>query len=118
MNAYKQHFVRLAVYNRWASRQLLNKLDEYITDVDYRADSGLFFRSIHGTLVHLLLSSRLWYARLNLTSSCPLDDGRLPFELDSYWSRSTTDWEQAVNDRHELSCQLLLECDGLIMYVD
>src|SRR5262249_24810201 len=30
----------------------------------YRADAGVFFRSLHGTLNHLLLTDRLWLTRL------------------------------------------------------
>ncbi|CAF1475548.1 unnamed protein product, partial [Rotaria sordida] len=50
----------MAIYNRWAFRQLYNKLEEHIFDENYRANSGLFFRSIHGTVVHLLLSTNEW----------------------------------------------------------
>ena len=62
----------MAIYNRWAYRQLYAKLNEHISDENYRADSGLFFRSIHGTLVHLLLSSKIWYARLTSSLSHPI----------------------------------------------
>ncbi|CAF3601023.1 unnamed protein product [Rotaria sp. Silwood1] len=47
----------MATYNRWAFQQLYNKLDKHISNEHYHADNGLYFRSIHGTLVHLLLSS-------------------------------------------------------------
>lgn len=117
MNAYKQHFLRLAIYNRWAYRQIYDKLDECITEENYRADSGLFFRSIHGTLVHLLLSSKLWFARLTASSSNPLNDKKYPHEINSYWSRSSEDWEAAVNDRKELKTEIMNECDRWISYV-
>jgi uncharacterized damage-inducible protein DinB len=117
MNAYKQHFLRMAIYNRWAYRQLYSKLDEHISDENYHADGGLFFRSIHGTLVHLLLSSKLWYARLTTPSSVPLHDEQYPYEINSYWSRSSNEWEQAVTDRKELSQRIFIECDRWIDYV-
>ena len=118
MNAYKQHFRRMAIYNRWAFRQLYQALDEHISDEHYRADSGLFFRSIHGTLTHLLLASKLWYARLTTPSSFPLNDEHHPFELNSYWCRSAIEWEQAVNDRANLYQQILSDCDRWIDYVE
>ncbi len=31
---------------------------------EYRADRGVFFRSLHGTLNHLLVVDRLWLARV------------------------------------------------------
>ncbi|CAF0800138.1 unnamed protein product [Adineta steineri] len=117
MNAYKQHFLRMAIYNRWAFRQVYNKLDEYISNEDYHADSGLFFRSIHGTLVHLLLSSKVWYARHTSPSAFPLQDERYPHELNSYWSRTPQEWEQAVTDRKDLYKQIFIECDRWIDYV-
>lgn len=117
MNPYKQHFLRLAVYNRWAYRQLYDKLDEFISDENYRADSGLFFRSIHGTLVHLLLSNRLWHSRLVKSSAQPLDNGKYPHEINSYWARSPEEWEAAVSDRKDLQEQVMNECNRWINYV-
>jgi uncharacterized damage-inducible protein DinB len=107
----------MAIYNRWAFRQVYSKLDEHISDENYHADSGLFFRSIHGTLVHLLLSSKIWYAHLAASSSNPLHDGQYPHELNSYWSRSANEWEQAVTDRKDLSQRIFIECDRWIDYV-
>jgi uncharacterized damage-inducible protein DinB len=52
----------LAGYHGWASRQLTGLL-RAVPDEDYRRDCGMFFRSIHGTLNHLLLADRLWYGR-------------------------------------------------------
>lgn len=69
--------VRLfARYGAWANARLaavVRALDES----DYRADRGLFFRSIHGTLNHLLVVDRLWFHRL--TDEHP---GVLPKALD------------------------------------
>jgi uncharacterized damage-inducible protein DinB len=117
MNAYKQHFLRMAIYNRWAYRQLYSKLNEHISDENYHDDSGLFFRSIHGTLVHLLLSSKLWYARLTTPSSFPFHDEKYPYEINSYWSRSSNEWEEAVTDRNDLGQRIIIECDRWIDYV-
>jgi uncharacterized damage-inducible protein DinB len=118
MNAYKEHFLRMAIYNRWAFQQLYNKLDEYISDENYRTDSGLFFRSIHGTLVHLLLSSKVWYTRHTTSLSFPLNNEQYPYELNSYWSRPANEWEQAVTDRKDLYQQIFIECDRWIDYVN
>lgn len=117
MNAYKQHFLRMSVYNRWAYRQLFSKLDEYISDENYHADSGLFFRSIHGTLVHLLFSNKIWYARFTTPSSFPLHDQQYPHELNSYWTRPANEWEQAITDRKVLKERIFIECDRWIDYV-
>ena len=117
MNAYKQHFLRMAIYNRWAYGEIYSKFDQYISEEDYRADCGLFFRSIHGTLVHLLLSSELWYARLTKDSSNPLHDERYPYEINSYWTRPANEWEEAIKDRKDLRKRIAIECDRWIDYV-
>jgi len=59
---YHTHFLRLAKYHHWAYSKLFKQL-EGVADTDYRKDLGLFFKSIHGTLNHLLLVDRLWYGR-------------------------------------------------------
>lgn len=52
----------LARYNAWANHKLYRAV-EALPDADYRADRGAFFRSLHGTLNHLLVTDRLWMAR-------------------------------------------------------
>jgi len=57
------HFQQLARYNLWATRRLLDAVAT-VPEADYRRDLGLFFKSIHGTLNHLLLGEHLlWFAR-------------------------------------------------------
>ena len=50
-----EYFTTLARYNAWATRRLLDGVAALGED-DYRRDVGLFFRSIHGTLNHLLVA--------------------------------------------------------------
>lgn len=58
-----QHFQTLARYNVWATHRLLEAIEK-ISDEDYRRDTGLFFKSIHGTLNHLLVGEHMiWYPR-------------------------------------------------------
>jgi uncharacterized damage-inducible protein DinB len=62
MNA-RQHFAMLARYDLWATRRLLEHVDA-LPEADYRRDAGLFFRSVHGTLNHLLVAEHeLWRRR-------------------------------------------------------
>ena len=57
------HFALLARYNVWATARLLGALAA-VPDAAYRHDVGLFFRSIHGTLNHLLVGEHLlWFVR-------------------------------------------------------
>ena len=59
----REHLQTLARYHLWATRRLLLSVDA-LPEVDYRRDAGLFFRSVHGTLNHLLLAEQqLWLPR-------------------------------------------------------
>ena len=52
----------LARYNAWINAKLYDRAAE-LSDADRRRDAGAFFRSIHGTLNHLLLTDRAWLWR-------------------------------------------------------
>jgi len=59
----KNNFEMFAKYNQWANERIYkaaSNLDEH----DYRMDCGAFFKSIHGTLNHLLVTDRIWLQRL------------------------------------------------------
>ena len=53
---------RMARYNRWMNQRLY-ALCADIPDADRKRDAGAFFKSIHGTLNHLLLGDRVWMGR-------------------------------------------------------
>jgi uncharacterized damage-inducible protein DinB len=60
----RSHFLTLARYNLWATERLVAGHVDALPDEVYRRDCGLFFRSIHGTLNHLLVAGdRVWYPR-------------------------------------------------------
>ncbi len=63
MDALLAHFQRQAAYHAWATERLLAGHIEPLPEADYRRDVGLFFRSIHGTLNHLLVAERIWQPR-------------------------------------------------------
>ena len=52
----------LARYNRWMNDKLY-ALAATLSDEARKHDCGAFFKSIHGTLNHLLLADRVWLAR-------------------------------------------------------
>jgi uncharacterized damage-inducible protein DinB/GNAT superfamily N-acetyltransferase len=59
----RAHLRTLARYNLWATRELFKQVDP-LSESDYRRDLGLFFKSVHGTLNHLLLAEHeIWYRR-------------------------------------------------------
>ncbi len=59
----KAHFDMMAGYHLWAHKRLNQSL-EPLSDEEYRQACGLFFKSVHGTLNHLLLGDRIWHGRL------------------------------------------------------
>ena len=70
----------LARYNLWATRRLCEHVDA-LPDADYRRDAGLFFKSVHGTLNHLLVGEHLlWFRRFaeGLSPALRLDDEAEP----------------------------------------
>jgi uncharacterized damage-inducible protein DinB len=59
----KAHFEQSAAYNCWANARLYEAALA-LSEADYRRDVGVFFKSMHGTLNHLLLTDRIWLKRL------------------------------------------------------
>jgi uncharacterized damage-inducible protein DinB len=51
-----------AGYNAWCNARLY-AATAALSDADYRADRGAFFKSLHGTLNHLLVGDRIWMRR-------------------------------------------------------
>jgi uncharacterized damage-inducible protein DinB len=62
----QQHFEMLAGYNSWANSRLYDAAAS-LSDSEYRADKGAFFKSIHGTLNHLLVADQIWMRRFTKT---------------------------------------------------
>jgi len=59
----RAYFSMLARYNAWATRRLFEHVDA-LPEAEYRRDCGLFFKSVHGTLNHLLVAEHeVWFPR-------------------------------------------------------
>jgi uncharacterized damage-inducible protein DinB len=95
------HFAPLVRYHGWAMRRLYEQVDA-LPETDYRRDAGLFFRSVHGTLNHLLVADRAWFARFArsespqvvLDAEVEADRERLRdalFDSASHWQRFVRD---------------------------
>src|SRR3989454_6073254 len=61
MNAI-DHYWTMARYNRLMNERLYGVASE-LSDEESKRDLGAFFRSVHGTLNHLLLADRAWLGR-------------------------------------------------------
>jgi uncharacterized damage-inducible protein DinB len=76
------HYAALARYNRWMNERLYAVAAE-LSDEERKRDLGAFFRSVHGTLNHLLLADRAWLARFtgdaDIATTVTASGGRTPF---------------------------------------
>ena len=75
----KAQFEMLAAYNAWANERLYAAAAK-IGDADYRADRGAFFKSLHGTLNHLLVGDRIWMQRFTGAGDVPVSLDAILFE--------------------------------------
>jgi uncharacterized damage-inducible protein DinB len=66
----KSHFQMMAGYNRWANK-LLYAAAGLLADEDYRLDRGGYFKSVHGTLNHVLVADRIWMKRFTGEGDAP-----------------------------------------------
>jgi uncharacterized damage-inducible protein DinB len=66
----KAHFASFARYNEWANQRLYDAASA-LPDADYRADRGAFFKSLHGTLNHMLVADRVWMKRFTGEGEAP-----------------------------------------------
>src|SRR4030088_3126260 len=58
----KDHYTTFAGYNAWSNNRLYDAA-ALLSDDEYRADKGAFFKSMRGTLNHLLTTDRIWMKR-------------------------------------------------------
>jgi uncharacterized damage-inducible protein DinB len=79
----KTRYAMFAGYNAWANRHLYDAAAQ-LSDADYRADRGAFFKSMHGTLNHLLTADWVWMRRFT-------GEGPSPTRLDGINHESVAD---------------------------
>ena len=66
----KSHFAMMAGYNAWCNERIY-EVAALLPDAGYRADRGAFFKSVHGTLNHLLVADRIWMKRFTGKGEAP-----------------------------------------------
>ena len=64
------HYRMFGHYNAWANSRLYDATARLSAE-QYRADRGAFFKSIHGTLNHLLVTDRIWMQRFTGEGDAP-----------------------------------------------
>jgi len=66
----KARYEMFAAYNRWANERIYDAASK-LSDADYRADRGAFFKSVHGTLNHMVVGDLIWMRRFTGTGESP-----------------------------------------------
>ena len=64
------HYRMFGRYNAWANTRLYEAAAR-LGPERYRADRGAFFKSVHGTLNHLLVTDRIWMQRFTGEGDAP-----------------------------------------------
>ena len=57
----------MARYNQWMNERIY-EICAQLSDEDRKRDAGAFFKSIHGTLNHVLVGDKVWYGRFTGTT--------------------------------------------------
>jgi uncharacterized damage-inducible protein DinB len=71
----RQHFMMFAAYNAWANQRVYDAASKLAEEELWR-DTGAFFKSVAGTLNHLLAADRIWMKRFT-------GEGDAPSQLDT-----------------------------------
>ena len=95
----KDFFAQYAAYNRWANARMYEAALA-LSEAEYRRDVGAFFKSMLGTLNHLLVADGIWLKRLT-------GEGEAPNRLDAI----------LFEDRRELARARADEDERIIRYI-
>ncbi len=85
----------LAAHSRWVNDGIFAGCDQ-LSDADRKKDCGAFFKSIHGTLNHILWANQMWMHRLAETPA-PIA-AAIPGSLNQYESYDDLKREREVLD--------------------
>ena len=86
----------MADYNRWMNENIYISCAS-LSDAERKADRGAFFRSIQGTLNHLLLGDRLWLGRFQ----------QQPYQIDSLDQELYADFDELWRERKKTDTRIL-----------
>ena len=91
---------KMSTYNRWMNDSIYGACDQ-LSDDDRKKDCGAFFKSIHGTLNHILWSDQIWMRRF-IGTPAPQSDG-IPGSVSQYESyedlkRERNAFDQVIDD--------------------
>lgn len=108
----KSHFAMMADYNEWANARLF-RMATRLPDEQYRRDVGAYFKSLHGTLNHIMVADLIWMRRLTGAGDHPGNLNAVVFDnLPSLSAARQREDQRIVQFVEELSeAQLEEVCD-------
>jgi uncharacterized damage-inducible protein DinB len=71
-----EYFAVLAQHSAWANRRLYRAC-ESLAATEYLRERAATFGSLHATLNHILVSDRIWVARIEGRASPPLEENQI-----------------------------------------
>lgn len=66
----KRHFMMFAGYNAWANTRIYDAAAT-LSPEEWQRETGVFFKSLMGTLNHLLATDRIWLKRMTGSGDAP-----------------------------------------------
>jgi uncharacterized damage-inducible protein DinB len=91
----KLHFALMADYNAWANARLYRMAGQ-LADEHYRRDVGAYFKSLHGTLNHIMVADRIWMYRLTGVGKHPTKLNEILFDDLSSLAAARRDEDQRI----------------------
>jgi uncharacterized damage-inducible protein DinB len=98
----REYATAMAAYNQWMNESLYTKAAE-LSDEERKRDLGAFFRSIHGTLNHILLADLWWMQRFH---------GE-PLARKSVGDELYADFAELTAARREMDAWIIAWADGV-----
>lgn len=94
------HMQTMASYSRWVNEGIFGACDQ-LSDEQLKQDRGAFFKSVHGTLNHLLWGDQIWMHRFAATPAPISED--IPGSVSQYESyddlkRERVSFDQIIDD--------------------
>lgn len=65
-----RHVMQMANYNAWANERVY-RMAATLSEEQYRREVGAYFKSLHGTLNHLVATDQIWLRRLTGLGEAP-----------------------------------------------
>jgi uncharacterized damage-inducible protein DinB len=92
----------MAAYSSWMNGRLFEHCAT-LTEQQRKRDLGAFFKSIHGTLNHLLLADRIWMGRFT----------KRPFQVRSLDQELFSDFDELRNERQKTDQEMTVWAHSL-----